>query len=279
MCTCAPCGGVVEMGARAAVLSGVFLRALPRCVVFRPAGRLLLFGLACAGGGCPLRASLRALSSCFGCLFARSVPFARVFCLIFRFFLLPDFCLSKFFSFVAHAATGTPIFFSERKWGKRTARGAAHRAAPLRTPLTAPCGQSFPLSALLAGLTALRAANRRLTGKRLKSPGAELSFSSVSVRRGTPCALSPLSPFFLAAGRLKRPFRPQTAGWQGKRPKSQRSRAQLFGRFCALGMRRGFRLAGFPTGRREQESGFLPAWENRSPARAHARKESRACEE
>ena len=44
-------------------------------------------------------------------------------------------------------------------------------------------------------------------------------------------------------------------------------------------MRRGFRLAGFPTGRREQESGFLPAWENRSPARAHARKESRACEE
>ena len=38
-----------------------------------------------------------------------------------------------------------------------------------------------------------------------------------------------------AAGRLKRPFGPQTAGWQGKRPKSQRSRAQLFGRFCALG--------------------------------------------
>ena len=44
----------------------------------------------------------------------------------------------------------------------------------------------FFSSALLAGLTALRAANRRLTGKRLKSPGAELSFSSVSVRRSTP---------------------------------------------------------------------------------------------
>ena len=43
-----------------------------------------------------------------------------------------------------------------------------------------------PFPALLAGLAALRAANRRLTGKRLKSPGAELSFSSVSVRRGTP---------------------------------------------------------------------------------------------
>ena len=43
----------------------------------------------------------------------------------------------------------------------------------------------FFSSALLAGLAALRAANRRLTGKRLKSPGAELSFSSVSVQRGT----------------------------------------------------------------------------------------------
>ena len=44
----------------------------------------------------------------------------------------------------------------------------------------------FPSSALLAGLRGLSAANRRLTGKRLKSQGAELSFSSVSVRRGTP---------------------------------------------------------------------------------------------
>ena len=51
-------------------------------------------------------------------------------------------------------------------------------------------------------------------------------------------------PFSLAAGRLKRPF--------GRKPPADRetlekprSRAQLFGRFCALGMRRGFCPAGF----------------------------------
>ena len=48
---------------------------------------------------------------------------------------------------------------------------------------------------LLAGLTALRAANRRLTGKRLKSQGAKLSFSSVSVRRGTPAPCGQSPPF------------------------------------------------------------------------------------
>ena len=69
----------------------------------------------------------------------------------------------------------------------------------------------FSSSALLAGLTALRAANRRLI-------------------RET--------------------------------PEKPRSRAQLFGRFCALGMRRG----------------FCPAWENRSHTRARTRKQPRACE-
>ena len=36
--------------------------------------------------------------------------------------------------------------------------------------------------------------------------------------------------------------------------------------------------AGFPPRLREQKLGFFPAWENRSPARAHTRKEPRACE-
>ena len=44
-------------------------------------------------------------------------------------------------------------------------------------------------------------------------------------------------------------------------------------------MRRGFRLAGFPPGCREQGPGFLPARESRSLARARTRKQSRACEE
>ena len=42
-----------------------------------------------------------------------------------------------------------------------------------------------PFLSVLAGLTALRAANRRLAGKRPKSQGAKLSFSGVSVRGGT----------------------------------------------------------------------------------------------
>ena len=41
-----------------------------------------------------------------------------------------------------------------------------------------------PFFWLLAGLSGHSAANRRLTGKRLKSQGAKLSFSSVSVRWG-----------------------------------------------------------------------------------------------
>ena len=62
-----------------------------------------------------------------------------LFFFIFRLFL-PDFCLSKIFSFVAHAATGTPFSFRKENGGKEP-RGAS----PLRTPLTAPCGQSSPL--------------------------------------------------------------------------------------------------------------------------------------
>ena len=40
----------------------------------------------------------------------------------------------------------------------------------------------------------------------------------------------------------------------------------------------GLSPGGFPPGRREQEAGFLFAWENRSSAWAHTRKEPRACE-
>ena len=107
----------------------------------------------------------------------------RIFSSVFHPFL-PHFCLSKFFSFVAHAATGTPFSFRKENGGKEP-RGE-RRAAPLRTPLTVPCGQSSPLPRCWPAYAALRAANRRLTGKRLKSQGAELSFSSVSVRRRTP---------------------------------------------------------------------------------------------
>ena len=74
-----------------------------------------------------------------------------------------------------------PHFLFGKKMGEKNREGLRpfepHSCA-LR-PIT-------PSSALLAGLTALRAANRRLAGKRLKSQRAELSFSSVSVRWDAP---------------------------------------------------------------------------------------------
>ena len=84
----------------------------------------------------------------------------------------------------------------------------------------------------------------------MKSQGAELSFSSVSVRRRTSAPFR-RSPLFLAAGRLTRPFGRKPPA-DGETPEKPRSRAQLFRRFCALGMRRGFRLAGFRLGHRKR---------------------------
>ena len=80
---------------------------------------------------------------------------------------------------------GHPIFFSERKWGKRTARGAARRSPS--NPIPAPCGQSIPFPALLAGLTALWAANRRLTGKTLEKPRSKAQlFKRFCAKDGQP---------------------------------------------------------------------------------------------
>ena len=72
---------------------------------------------------------------------------------------LPNFFLSNFFSFVAHAATGTPFSFRKENRGKEPRGGAI--GAPFEPPF--------------------------------QRPAANL-------------------PFPRAAGRLKRPFRPQTAG-------------------------------------------------------------------
>ena len=94
-------------------LSAVFCLACAACLPF--GRRRLCFRLA---GSLPLLCKLLrplpclpavrfvcAFSSCFGCLFARSVLCARLFSLIFRLFL-PNFFLSNLFSFVAQAATG-----------------------------------------------------------------------------------------------------------------------------------------------------------------------------
>ena len=72
------------------------------------------------------------------CLSAVRFVYARIFLLSFAFSasLLP----LKILFTCRSCRDGHPIFFSERKWGKRTARGVAPS-----NPIPAPCGQS-PLS-------------------------------------------------------------------------------------------------------------------------------------
>ena len=70
----------------------------------------------------------------------------------------------------------------------------------------------------------------------------------------------------------------------GKETNPERDLLTAGARACAAGCRHkpGTRIArrsrGFPSGRREQGPGFRSAWENKSSARAHTRKQPRACE-
>ena len=180
-------------GQPAAFVSGLRCRGLPfACHALVCAGLLLpLFGLfgspRRSAGRCCRPASARKASCrcaripqlCFRfapglrvllpAAFARTFTAAvclpsvrlcvRAFMLLSFALFLPHFCLSKFFSFVAHAATGTPFSFRKENGGKEPRGGAI--GAPLEPPF--------------------------------QRPAADL-------------------PFPRAAGRLKRPFGPQTAG-------------------------------------------------------------------
>ena len=190
---------------------------------------------------------------------------ARIYSFIFCLFL-PNFFLSKFFSLVAQAATG--LYFLPKKSRQRF----AVQLRPFE-PHSCALRPIFSSSALLVGQPGPLAQNRRLGRQRLKSPGAELSFSSVSVREGNACALS-ITPF-LAAGGLAA-LRLQIAGWgmAALKPKEQSS---AFRAFLCVGVRLaprftyswkfsgGLSPGGFLPGRREQEAGFLFARKNRSP--------------
>ena len=144
-----------------------------------------------ARGSCHLllfRGLLRPLPVCLPCalfwLFVHlSVLFARVFSLVFHPFLLTSSSQTSFHLSLRPRRAST---FFRKESRQRFARGAAPS-----NPHSCALRPISPFPALLAGLTALRAANRRLTGKRLKSQGAELSFSSVSVRGGRAGAFSP----------------------------------------------------------------------------------------
>ena len=147
----------------------------------------------------------------------------------------------------------------------------------------------FSSSALLAGLRGLSGRKPPAGRETLEKPRSRAQLFKRFCAKGDACALSPISPFLSLLAGLSGPSAAnRRLAWET--PEKPRSKAQLFGRFCAWGyvwpprfayswkFGAGFRPVGFLPGRREQEVGFLFARENRSPAWAHTRKESRACE-
>ena len=107
-------------------------------------------------------------------------------CSIFNFFAFAFSCLTFASQNSFHLSLmprRAPHFLLRKENGGKEPRGE-RRAAPLRTPFLRPAADP-PFSRAAGRLSAaLWAAIRRLTGKRPKSQGAELSFSSVSVRWG-----------------------------------------------------------------------------------------------
>ena len=96
------------------------------------------------------------------------------------------FLLSFAFSCLAFASQNSfHLSLRPRRASTFFRKESRQRFAKGLGPFEPPCGQSFLLPRCWPAYAAFQAANRRLTGKRLKSPGAELSFSSVSVQRGT----------------------------------------------------------------------------------------------
>ena len=107
--------------------------------LFPACGPLTSFCPTRAAGTCPPCA----LCAQFCFVSAVCLPVLRClhahFSLIFRLFLF-GFLPLKLLFICRSCRDGHPIFFSERKWGKRTARGAARRSPS--NPIPAPCGQS-----------------------------------------------------------------------------------------------------------------------------------------
>ena len=155
MCTCAPCGGVVEW-------------------------RKELWGAACR---------LRAFCSylCFSLIFYLS-PF-------------PVWLFASQNSFHLSLRPRRASTFFRKESRQRFAKGLR----PFE-PHSCALRPIFFSSALLAGLAALRAANRRLAGKRSKKPRSRAQLFRAFLCKGG--RLHPFAdlPLFLAAGRLKRPF-------------------------------------------------------------------------
>ena len=183
---CARCPGVCSL-LQPGRLCVRFAAGGPAFCIFVPGPRALLPAASCAWSACLV--FFRFCEGFHACrLFARSV------CCLCGFFLsiFALFCLTsssqKSFPLSLRPRRASTFFRKESR--QRFARGVAPS-----NPIPAPCGQSISFPRCWPAYAAFQAANRRLTGKRLKSQGAELSFSSVSVRRGTSVPFRQSPPF------------------------------------------------------------------------------------
>ena len=243
-----------------------------RRLCFRPARRLLLLCLDCAAArrlcaGLPAGApafcgfvpGLRAASA-----FAPGLRAVRFVCAAFPscFFAFSCLTSSSQISFHLSLRPRRASTFFRKESRQRFAKGLR----PFE-PHSCALRSIFSSSSLLAGLTALRAANRRLTGETLEKAKEQSSaFSSVSVRRRTPAPFRRSPPFFsLLAGLTALRAANRRLAWET--PEMPRSKAPAFRAFLCVGVRLAPRFtylwkfgAGFCP------AGFLPDAGNRSQA-------------
>ena len=225
-----------------------------RRLCFRPARRLLLLCLDCARRPAAVREAsrrwARVLRLCFRfapglrvlppaafartftaavCLPAVRFVCARIFLLSFAFSCLT---FSSQISFHLSLRPRRASTFFRKESRQRFAKGLR----PFE-PHSCALRSIFSSSSLLAGLTALRAANRRLTGETLEKAKEQSSaFSSVSVRRRTPAPFRRSPPFFsLLAGLTA--LRAANRRLARETPEMPRSKAPAFRAFLCVGER------------------------------------------
>ena len=220
-------------------LSAVFCLACAACLPF--GRRRLCFRLA---GSLPLLCLARAAGACLP--FARRALCVHGFSLLF--FLFPASLLP-----LKNRRAST---FFRKESRQRFARGRG--SAPFEPPFLRPAANLFLFRA--AGrLSGHSAANRRQIRETPEKPRSRAQLFGRFCAKEDACTLSPISPFISLLAGLVRPFGPQTAGWRGKRPKSQGAKLS----FSSVSVRWG---TGGPTlffSNRKFGAGFCPAAGNR----------------
>ena len=203
------------------------------------------------------------------------------------FFTLPCPTFSSQTSFHLSLRPRRASTFFRKESRQRFARGRG--SAPFEPPFLCPAAD-LPFSRAAGRLNGPSGRKPPAgKGNARKSQGAELSFFERFCAKGDVCTLLLISPFFwLLAGLSGHSAANRRLAWETpEKPKEQSSsfsgvsvRWGTFGPTFYIFMEvwRGLLPGGFSPGRREQETGFLSARENRSPVWACTQKEPRACE-